>query len=267
MTTVYVENIVTTIQCLSGMLAIYICLGIRNGVIGRLRHRIVNKCSLIRIVDPDTHYRPHPLEICSSVLFGTLSTILTRSRSTPPKMATLQEITTDDAFNSFIQSAPPTSLIVLYFHAPWAAPCTQMQSILTALASTYPSNDSISFLSINAEELSDTSENYNVTAVPFLVLQRGGKTLETVSGSDATKVRSAVERHAGVSGAGKTGIPPPLQATPQTNGTSQPPPQTAPADSSAETDKEELNARLAKLVKAAPVRGPVVFRTPLLISL
>jgi thioredoxin-like negative regulator of GroEL len=239
----------------------------RNGVIGRLRHRIVNKCSLIRIVDLDTHHRLHHPEICSSVFFWHTQYYIDALTTNSAKMATLQEITTDDAFNSFIQSAPPTSLIVLYFHAPWAAPCTQMQSILTALASTYPSNDSISFLSINAEELSDTSENYNVTAVPFLVLQRGGKTLETVSGSDATKVRAAVERHAGVSGAGKTGVPPPLQATPQTNGTSQPPPQTAAADSSPETDKEELNARLAKLVKAAPVRGPVVFRTPLLISL
>jgi thioredoxin-like negative regulator of GroEL len=179
-------------------------------------------------------------------------------------MATLQEITSEDAFNSFMQSAPPTSLVVLYFNAPWAAPCTQMKSILTALASTYPSNESISFLSINAEDLSEISENYDVTAVPFLVLQRGGETLETVSGSDATKVRSAVERHAGVSGAGKTGIPPPLQATPQTNGTSQPPPQTAPADSSAEPDKEELHARLAKLVKAAPVCDTVLLWCPLL---
>lgn len=172
-------------------------------------------------------------------------------------MATLQDITSEDAFNSFTQSASPTSLLVLYFHAPWAAPCAQMKTILTALASTYPSDNSISFLSINAEDLSDISENYDVSAVPFLVLQRNGKTLETVSGSDAAKVRAAVERHAGGSAAGKAGIPPPLQATPRTNGTStttsNPPAQTTSADPSAESDKEELNARLAKLVKAAPV--------------
>ena len=142
-----------------------------------------------------------------------------------------------------------------------------MKTILTTLASTYPSDSSIHFLSINAEDLPEISENYDVTAVPFLVLQRGGKTLETVSGSDAAKVRAAVERHAGSGGAGKTGIPPPLEATPQTNGApsatkdlssyapKESDPQTAPAYSSGQPDKEELNARLEKLVKAAPVRS------------
>ena len=141
-----------------------------------------------------------------------------------------------------------------------------MKTILTALASTYPSDSSIQFLSINAEDLPEISENYDVTAVPFLVLQRGGKTLETVSGSDAAKVRAAVERHAGTGSAGKNGIPPALEATPQANGTptatkdlssyapKESDPQTAPAYSSGQPNKEELNARLTKLVKAAPVR-------------
>lgn len=180
-------------------------------------------------------------------------------------MASLQEITSEDTFNSITQSASPASLLVFYFHTPWAAPCAQMTTILTALASTYPSDSSISFLSINAEDLPEISENYDVTAVPFLVLQRGGKTLETVSGSDAAKVRAAVEKHAGSSGAGKAGIPPALEATPQTNGaptttkdlSSYAPknsdPQTAPAYTSDQEGKEELNARLTNLVKAAPV--------------
>ncbi|KAI9872462.1 MAG: monothiol glutaredoxin grx4, partial [Watsoniomyces obsoletus] len=101
--------------------------------------------------------------------------------------------------------------------------------------------------------------------VPFLVLQRGGKTLETVSGSDAAKVRAAVERHAGSGNAGKPGIPPLLEATPQTNGSAtatidlssyapkELDPKTAPQHTSGQPDKEELNERLAKLVKAAPV--------------
>ncbi len=181
-------------------------------------------------------------------------------------MAPLQEIASEEAFNGITQSASPNSLLVLYFQAPWAAPCAQMKTILTTLASTYPSDSSIQFLSINAEDLPGISENYDVTAVPFLVLQRGGKTLETVSGSDAAKVRTAVERHAGTGSAGKTGIPPRLEATPQTNGAptatkdlssyvpNDSDPQTAPELSSGQPDKAELNARLEKLVKAAPVR-------------
>ncbi|OAP60078.1 Grx4 family monothiol glutaredoxin [Fonsecaea erecta] len=191
----------------------------------------------------------------------------------------LQEIPSEAAFNQHISSHPSSHLHVIYFHTPWAAPCAQTNTILSALASTYPSSRSsdVSFLSINAEELPDVSELYDVTAVPYVVIQRDGKTLETVSGSDAGKLRAAVEKHAGTGGASANGngsahVPPPLKAEPQshahTNGNSHPPtatkdlssyapkpsdPQTAPAYSSGLEAKEELNERLAKLVKAAPV--------------
>jgi Grx4 family monothiol glutaredoxin len=201
-------------------------------------------------------------------------------------MSGLVEITSEDNFNSTLSSASPSTLLVLSFHAPWAAPCAQMKTILTTLASTYAPKDppTATFLSINAEELPDISESYDVTAVPFLVLIREGKTLETVSGSDAAKVRDAVERHASSKGnAGKAGIPPMLSATPrqETNGVtphtaasngqlpktagsletkdlsgyapiSNDPP-TAPAMSSGAASKEGLHTRLTNLVKAAPV--------------
>ncbi|EXJ90337.1 hypothetical protein A1O1_03436 [Capronia coronata CBS 617.96] len=183
-------------------------------------------------------------------------------------MAPLSEVGSEADFEQIIKTASPSTLFVLYFHTPWAAPCAQMRTILTTLASTYPADADLRFLSINAEELADVSESYDVTAVPFLVLQKGGKVLETVSGSDASKVRAAVEKYAGTGsgGGGQASIPPPLQATPQQpNGaptatkdlssyapTSSDPP-TAPAYSSNQESQEELNERLAKLVKAAPV--------------
>lgn len=187
-------------------------------------------------------------------------------------MATLREVESEASFDQTIKNASPSTLFILYFHTPWAAPCAQMNTILSTLASTYPADADISFLSINAEELADVSESYDVTAVPFLVLQKGGKTLETVSGSDATKVRAAVEKYAGTGSAGKTGggVPPALQATPQqqahTNGNGDAPtstkdlssyapktsdPQTAPDYSSGQGSREELDERLSKLVKAA----------------
>jgi thiol-disulfide isomerase/thioredoxin len=200
-------------------------------------------------------------------------------------MSQLEEILSDDQFSSLIQYANPTSLIILYFHTPWAAPCAQMKTILSTLASTYPEEAPIKFLSINAEDLPDISESYDVTAVPFLVLQRDGKTLETVSGSDAAKARAAVEKYAGAGGSGgaaqggvKAAIPPALSADPSVapkrepaaptqNGSAngvtkdlsgyapkESDPQTAPEFSSGQENKEELNTRLANLVKAAPVR-------------
>lgn len=154
-----------------------------------------------------------------------------------------------------------------------------MRTILTTLASQYPPDSASNtvFLSINAEDLPDISESYDVTAVPYLVLQRDGKTLETLSGSDASKARDIVERHAGKMGnVAKAGIPPQLEVTPRpdtestTNSTSDAPktngtrdlsgyaptskdPATAPEMSSTASSKEELYTRLGNLVKAAPV--------------
>ncbi|KAF2099565.1 glutaredoxin [Rhizodiscina lignyota] len=184
------------------------------------------------------------------------------------------EVTTDADFAHQTSSLPASALVVIYFHAPWAAPCQQMSTVLNALASTYPvtSPPSISFLSLNAEELPDISEKYDVTAVPYIVLQKDGKVLETVSGSDASKVRAAVEKHAGKSGnPGKTGLPPPQTVTKQeqpatangaaTNGAKNlsnyapngSDPTTAPEYTSEQPSKEELFNRIESLVKAAPV--------------
>ena len=192
-------------------------------------------------------------------------------------MATVREVTDEAAFHSAISALPPSTLAVIYFHAPWAKPCEQMSLILSTLASTYPANAPISFLALNAEELPDVSEQYDVTAVPFLVLQRDGKTLETVSGSDAARVRAAVEKYAGAgSGGARTTLPPAQTVTrpPVQNGTSADggaknlgayapgaqDPRTAPEYSASQhregeqqTNKDELFQRLGELVKAAPV--------------
>ncbi|KAE8350782.1 thioredoxin-like protein [Aspergillus coremiiformis] len=176
-------------------------------------------------------------------------------------MSTLIEIPSEGEFTSYISQLRPTTLVVLYFHAPWAAPCTQMRAVLSALASQYPATTppTITFISINAEELPDISEDYDVTAVPYVVLLRDGKILESISGSEATRVRDAVERHAG-SGTTvpKTAIPPPLSAVPRESGpaTATQPPVSANGAAEAltpEQSKEALFARLADLVKAAPV--------------
>ncbi|CRG91764.1 Monothiol glutaredoxin-S11 [Talaromyces islandicus] len=182
-------------------------------------------------------------------------------------MSTLQEITSESEFSTHVSSLAPSTLLVLYFHTPWAAPCTQMRTILSTLAAGYPvtSPPTTSFISINAEELPDVSEEYDVTAVPFVVLVRNKELLESISGSDAIKVRDAIERHAGqassTSGAPagtKSTIPPALNATPRDSGASGAATEN-PVDSSAasaappQETKEALFARLAELVKAAPV--------------
>ncbi|KAL4927088.1 PICOT family protein [Aspergillus undulatus] len=186
-------------------------------------------------------------------------------------MSTLLEITSEESFGPHLASIPSSTLIVLYFHAPWAAPCAQMRAVLSALASQYPitSPPTVSFISVNAEELPDISEEYDVTAVPYVVLLKEGQVLESISGSEATKVRDAVERYAGsgtgggaANGAGPTTIPPALTAVPREDApataTQAPVAGGAGAGAAApaltpEQSKEALFARLEHLVKAAPV--------------
>ena len=180
-------------------------------------------------------------------------------------MASVQEVSDEAAFHSIVAALPSSSLAVIYFHAPWAKPCEQMSLVLSTLASTYPTTAPISFLALNAEDLPDVSEQYDVTAVPFLVLQRDGNTLETISGSDAARVRAAVEKHAGVgSGAAKSTLPPAqtvtrppvldnLEGTATTTPANQHQPPIKHDTDEQQTNKEELFNRLGELVKAAPV--------------
>ena len=196
----------------------------------------------------------------------------------------LTPVASESDFDAQTAALPPSCLVVIYFHAPWAEPCKQMGTILSTLATTYTATSppTISFLSLDAEEVSDVSERYDVTQVPLVVLQKDGQVVEAVTGTDASKVRNAVEKHAGAASAdaaGKAGLPPAQKVTkpapsqsaddasaPQTNGSgaadlskyapSATDPATAPQYSSGEvngTSKEELNSRLGELVKAAPV--------------
>ncbi|PQE04099.1 putative glutaredoxin protein [Rutstroemia sp. NJR-2017a BVV2] len=179
-------------------------------------------------------------------------------------MSTLIDITTEEEWQKHTDSLPPTTLQIINFHAPWAAPCAQMTTVLKTLASSYPVTDplSTSWVSMNAEEVIAVSDHFDVTAVPYLVLTRNNAVLETVSGSDATKVRAAIEKHANA--APSNGSTSTSAATPSTNGdaknlSSYTPtssdPATAPAYTSEETktSKEDLHERLSNLVKAAPV--------------
>lgn len=172
-------------------------------------------------------------------------------------MSTISEIKTLEEWEQHLSALPPTTLLIVSFHAPWAAPCAQMATVLSTLASEYPAAEppATSWVSINAEELSDISETYDVTAVPFLVLVRDGQVLETVSGSSAIKVRTAIETHAGGAaagaGAGSADVAPAVEPTPPAAGKGE------GAAGEEEVDpvkqKEELFKRLEELVKAAPV--------------
>lgn len=179
-------------------------------------------------------------------------------------MSTLLEIKSEEEWAKHVENTPPTTLQIISFYAPWAAPCKQMRTVLETLASSYPVTEplSTSWVSMNAEDLMDTSDAFNVTAVPYLVLTRNKQVIETVSGSDAAKVRTAIEKYAKSPAAGGSTS----SSTATVNGGTEAKnlstyapttkdPATAPEFTAEETkeSKEALEKRLATLVKAAPV--------------
>jgi Grx4 family monothiol glutaredoxin len=184
---------------------------------------------------------------------------------------TVTPIATEADFADHTSALPQDCLAVIYFHAPWAEPCKQMGTILSTLASTYPATNPprTAFFSLDAEEVSEVSENYDVTQVPLVILQKNGQVVDSVTGTDASKVRNAVEAHAGrpaADDAGKASSlppaqkvtrPPPSETGPlaQANGDvdTTAAPQTSAGEAQNGASKEELHSRLGELVKAAPV--------------
>jgi thiol-disulfide isomerase/thioredoxin len=53
--------------------------------------------------------------------------------------SSVEQITSVEHFQQFIQSAGPNKVVALNFWAPWAAPCEQMNKVFAELSQTYPS--------------------------------------------------------------------------------------------------------------------------------
>ena len=63
----------------------------------------------------------------------------------------------------------PDKVIVLNFWAPWAEPCLQMNDVFVELARKHE-RDGMIFLKVEAENLPDVAESFEVEAVPSFVL-------------------------------------------------------------------------------------------------
>jgi len=166
-------------------------------------------------------------------------------------MAPVNDVTSVEEFNSLVKQAAKSALVALNFHAPWAAPCTQMNQVFMSLAGQPPPSGAPAplFISIDAEEHPDISETYEVSAVPFFVLLRDGEVLEEISGADPAKLSQSVTTHSSVHAftlpPAQTAVAPP---TTESNGKTGDVKQEG-----GEVEEEDLDTRLGKLVKAAPV--------------
>lgn len=146
------------------------------------------------------------------------------------------EVASETQFTELTKS-DPSKLIALYFHAPWAEPCKTMNSVFKTLADSKALDPSILFLSINADELSDVSELFEVSAVPYFIFIRNSTILKEMSGADPKEFINTMNQFSGST----TPAPAPTTLAP------------APVQPSEQESEEALQERLQKLTNAAPI--------------
>mmetsp|Transcript_886 Transcript_886/g.1050 ORF Transcript_886/g.1050 Transcript_886/m.1050 type:complete len:370 (-) Transcript_886:2-1111(-) len=144
-------------------------------------------------------------------------------------MGTLVDITSVDQLKQICTTSPA---VVMHFWAFWAEPCKHMDVVLAQLAKENPH---ASFVRIEAEAYPDLSEEYEVEAVPFFVIYKDGKVVETVEGADPPGLSSKVALHV---------------STAATGGSA---PGQGAAVSGDAAGEEPLNSRIEKLLKSADI--------------
>ena len=162
------------------------------------------------------------------------------------------EIESEQQFTE-LTKADPSKLIALYFHTPWAGPCKTMNQVFKTLADSKESDNSIIFLSINADELPEISEIFEVSAVPYFILIRNQTILKELSGADPKEFIQALNQFSNNTNSTTTSNNDNVQAsinstTANTNSNN-----TTTNAPEVEESEEALNERLNKLTKAAPI--------------
>ncbi|ODV83459.1 hypothetical protein CANARDRAFT_203002 [[Candida] arabinofermentans NRRL YB-2248] len=166
------------------------------------------------------------------------------------------EISSQDQFSDL--TSVQNKLIAIYFHTPWAAPCIQMNKVISTLGDSAQHQET-TFLSINADDHPDISDLFDVSAVPYFVLIRNGTILKELSGADPKEFVAALDQF---SNKPTTTQSPLASVAPQTqhqqesqNSQLEGQKQQAQQDNPVfdEETPEQLNARLTKLTTAAPI--------------
>lgn len=154
---------------------------------------------------------------------------------------TVIEIKDQDQFTKLTTVDAGEKLLALYFHTNWAEPCKQMNEVFKAI-SDEPSNSEVVFLSIDADENTEISELFDISAVPYFVLIQNGTILKELSGSDPREFINTLDETIK------------FIENQKVNGGSNNKSDAEEEDAEEEEEtEEELNARLVKLVNAAPV--------------
>ncbi|KAK2709392.1 glutaredoxin-3-like isoform X2 [Artemia franciscana] len=138
----------------------------------------------------------------------------------------------------FIETCKHLGLIVVHFYADWAEQCKVLKNVFEELEKDSGLNH-VLFLEIEAETHPTIAAQYKVLAAPTIIYLMGGKQVDRVDGVYTREIVEKVRLHAAL--ADDLGNLQPSQMT------------TKPVAPRNPETKEELNARLRRLITAAPV--------------
>lgn len=99
-------------------------------------------------------------------------------------------------FTLFCRSQDRVSVIL--FSADWAEQCGQVLDVLNALAAKPELANSLQFLNVAAEELSEVSLKCQIEAVPTVLFTRDGKAIDRIDGVDIAALTAKCQSFAGV---------------------------------------------------------------------
>jgi|GEM_PF-1124166 len=95
-------------------------------------------------------------------------------------------LSADDASFESELAALDREWILVYFHAPWCAPCRRMTPSVNDLAAN--TNGALPVISVNLDEAPRTAATYGVNATPTILLLRHGFLFDRYAGPLPTPV-------------------------------------------------------------------------------
>ena len=87
------------------------------------------------------------------------------------------ELTNDNFQDEVLQSDVP---VLVDFWAPWCGPCHMMAPLLQELAEQYQGKVKVGKL--NVDQAGEVASNYAITAIPTLLLFKGGEVVDNFIG-------------------------------------------------------------------------------------
>lgn len=95
---------------------------------------------------------------------------------------------------------------MVLFSADWAEQCSQILDVLQTLSGKIEYNESLQFLDVPAEELSEISIKHQIEAVPTVLFIRKGTAVDRIDGVDIATLNTKCQQLAGVAADAKSNL-------------------------------------------------------------